>query len=130
MNSSMKGLEEGRAKYAYDSVIEGSKLSEKQEYKSYVKRIPLLIKTNGLGSALAFVKSKNNKKPYRVIYQQITNWLLNNKKELIDLDTNDGDLIAKIITLDSVSYRALTQEILALFMWLKRFADGLIEGEE
>jgi len=39
-------------------------------------------------------------------------------------------LTDKIIHLKSPEYRAVTNEVLALFNWLKRFADGMIEGEE
>ena len=34
------------------------------------------------------------------------------------------------ITQNSNEYRAITNEVMALFTWLRRFAEGLIEGEE
>jgi len=132
--STIKGLEQGRARFAYDCVLEGSKIEKKKEYKSYVKKVPMLIKTNGLGSTFAFIKSKgNNDKSkagyaYHLIYNQTKDWLKNDNKELLDIGEED-DLVEKIISLGSVEYRAVTIEILAFFNWLKRFADGLIEGE-
>lgn len=100
-----------------------------KEYKSYVKKIPMLIKTNGLGATFAFVLSKAEKgNPYYLIYEQTTAWLKADQKKLLALTAN-RDLINTIITLDSSQYRAVTNEVLAFLNWLKRFADGLIEGE-
>jgi CRISPR-associated protein Cmr5 len=94
----------------------------------------MLIKTNGLGATFAFVKSKlNNDKnksgyAYKIIYEQTKEWLQNDNKHLVDL-SNSKDLVFEIIKLNSTEYRAVTNEVLAFFNWLKRFADGLIEGE-
>ncbi|HBK54138.1 MAG TPA: type III-B CRISPR module-associated protein Cmr5, partial [Syntrophomonas wolfei] len=37
-------------------------------------------------------------------------------------------LVKCLISLPSVEYRTATVEVLALFNWLRRFAEGLIEG--
>jgi CRISPR-associated protein Cmr5 len=101
----------------------------KKEYKSYVKKIPMLIKTNGLGATFAFMLSKGG--TYEVIGEQVLSWLeIDEKRFLNDDDINSfKDLNKKIICSKSPEYRALTIEVLAFFNWLKRFADGLIEGE-
>jgi CRISPR-associated protein Cmr5 len=148
----IKGLEQGRAKSAYDCALEGKSISKKvqigtdwfkdDKYKSYVKKVPMLIKTNGLGSTFAFIKSKrekekNRKKPgekenpknaYDLIYEQTRQWLKKDEKTLLIVNEDD-DLVEKIISLDSPGYRAITNEVLAFFNWLTRFAEGLIEGE-
>jgi len=130
----IKGLEQGRAKFAYDCASAGSSISKKKEYKSYVKKVPMLVKTNGLGPTLAFIKSKSSNDQnksgyaYRLIYEQTKEWLKKDEKNLIDINVND-DLVEKIISLDSPSYRAITNEVLAFFKWVSRFAEGLIEGE-
>ncbi len=130
----IKGLEQGRAKFAYDCAKEGNEINKKKEYKSYVKKIPMLIKTNGVGATFAFIKSKGtidkNKAGYAyyLIYNQTKKWLKKDDKKLIELN-DDDDLVDKIISLNSLEYRAVTIEVLAFFNWLRRFADGLIEGE-
>ena len=55
-NTSRTKLEQGRAAYAYNAAKDGkNKLGNKDsEYKSYVKKLPMLIKTNGLGAAMSF----------------------------------------------------------------------------
>jgi CRISPR-associated protein Cmr5 len=128
-----KGLEQGRAKFAYDKALEGSKIKNKKEYKAYVRKIPTLIKTNGLGETFAFVKAKKVKKAeetdkaafaYYLIYDQTSQWL--KEKKLLKPNT---DLVEWLVTLDSPTYRAVTNEVISLFKWLSRFSEGLIEGE-
>jgi len=63
-------MEQRRAKFAYDKVLEVATLSIRDsndiergpdvgsKYRSYVKSAPVLILTNGLGGALAFYQSK------------------------------------------------------------------------
>jgi CRISPR-associated protein Cmr5 len=136
--TTIRGIEQGRAKFAYECV---SKASQKEatyckEYKAYVKKVPMMIKTNGLGATLAFILSKakedaktKERNPYRLIYDQTAEWLQTDQKKLIEL-ADKKQLIREIITLDSARYRVVTFEVLALFIWLRRFADGLIEGED
>lgn len=133
--TTIKGLEQGRAKFAYECAAKGSEIEKKKEYKSYVRKIPMLIKTNGLGSTFAFIKSKSTNDQtkagyaYSLIYKQTKEWLKRDDKKLLDIGEDD-DLVDRIISLDSVEYRAVTIEVLAFFNWLKRFAEGLIEEEE
>lgn len=125
-NSSM--LENGRAKFAYD-YAEGAvkKFGEKdKEYKSNVKKIPMMIKTNGLGATLAFIKAKGKDgNAYCLIYTQAKEWLKQKFPEI-----GDKDLVDYIISNDSNQYRALTIETLAFFNWLRRFAEGLFKGDD
>ncbi|AKB72570.1 hypothetical protein DU52_12920 [Methanosarcina mazei] len=131
--STMKGLEQGRAKFAYEKALVGSGIKKKKEYKAYVRKIPTLIKANGLGETFAFVKAKKVKraeetdKPgyaYYLIYDQTSQWLKENG--LLEPNT---DLVKWVVSLDSPTYRAVTNEVLSLFKWLSRFSEGLIEGE-
>lgn len=131
--SLMQTLEQGRAYFAYQQVQSVAGEGYDKEYKAYVKKIPMLIKTNGLGSAVAFVdakskgKANNSKLAYGAVYEQITGWLKKDEKTLIDL--LEKNLTEAILLLDSRNYRAATVEVLALFNWLRRFAEALIEGE-
>lgn len=138
--SGISGIEGNRAMFAYEKVREIVEKHDdininKGDYKSYVRRIPMLIQINGLGATFAFVKSKSNSKDsgnkanaYKVIYDQISEWIRVDEKQIIELKENE-DLIEKIIQIPSSTYRALTLEILSLFNWLKRFADGMIEDD-
>lgn len=126
--TTQKRLEHGRVEFAYKCAENGSKIDKKREYKSCVKKIPMLIKTNGIGATFAYVNSKaKDGNAYELIYQQTTEWLKREPRGLVT-DKNK-DLVEIIVSIDSTVYRALTNEALAFFTWLKRFADGLIEGE-
>ncbi|AOQ22951.1 hypothetical protein MTAT_24130 [Moorella thermoacetica] len=124
-------IEQVRARYAYGCAVEGSRLANhSREYKSYVKKIPALIKTNGLGATVAFIAAKKKDNPrkkeyaYQVIYNQLMGWLV--QKGLVE---GDKELVEQIISLNSPIYRQVTMEVLALFKWMGRFAEALIAGE-
>ena len=129
------GLEQGRAAFAYQCAEAGSKLDKKKEYKSFIKKMPMLIKTNGLGAAVAFAFAKGNKggnpdaknNPWALLYSQLEEWLKKDENQLLKFDSNK--LAKKLTETDSAEYRAVTIEVLAFLNWLKRFADALIEGE-
>ncbi|QIB27284.1 type III-B CRISPR module-associated protein Cmr5 [Caloranaerobacter azorensis] len=84
----------------------------------------MLIKVNGLGATLAFMKSKGN--TYDIIYAQIGEWLKADEKNLIEIE---NELVESVISLDSPDYRMVTNEVLAFLNWLRRFAEGLIEED-
>ena len=137
----IQGIESGRAKFAWECVNqliqqwndENSKKKLK-EYRSYTQKIPMYIKTNGLGATLAFMLSKKDKEAYQKLGQQITEWLKQAPTKIIDLkdveDDNFEGLVNITISLNSPDYRALTIEVLAFLNWLRRFAEGLIEEGE
>ncbi len=121
-------LEQGRAAAAYGYVKDAvGQLGDKRkkEYKSYVKKLPVMIKTNGLGQTLAFIKAKGSD-AYSKIYEQLKDWLSRCPNPIIG---GGSDLVEAVINLDSGEYRAATSETLSLLKWMRRFADGMIEGE-
>lgn len=146
-------LERGRAEFAYRCALEGknimsgSKVDNEwyrdDKYKSYVKKIPSMILSNGLGQTIAFIVAKrkkendkrkpgtkdNPKNAYDLIYKQLTDYLRSNSTTRINI-TDKAELIEWVISLPSAQYRYLTEEVLAFLNWLKKFAEGLIETEE
>ena len=126
--NSIRGIEQGRAAFAYDCVKEIVQETDeglKKKYKTGAKKLAVLIKTNGLGQALAFINRRDagNEK----LYDTIGQWL--SHKQLIELD-EDGDLVAVVIEKPSSEYRRITIETLALLNWVRRFVDGLMAGVE
>ena len=123
-----KGIEQGRAKYAFEAVngVSDNRSNDlKKKYKSAAKKIPVLIKTNGLGQSLAFMKKRND--GYDKLYEQIGNWLqTEDTKQLV----SDGELVEQVIQLQSPIYRQVTIETLALLNWIRRFVDGLMKDVE
>ncbi len=135
MANSIKTLEQGRAEFAYKCAEKAGSESFKKEYKSYTKKVPTLIKTNGLGPTIAFMFSKkigdkNSNKAYKRLYDDITKWMKEEPKGIIrDKLNSERELAKVIIELDSKTYRLVEIEILAFLSWLRRFAEGMIEGE-
>ncbi|AYQ36639.1 type III-B CRISPR module-associated protein Cmr5 [Runella sp. SP2] len=101
-----------------------------KEYKAYVKKTPMMVKTSGLGATLAFIMSKKKDgNAWALIYNQVDNWLKTSDNHYL-INNKNGELSEIIIQLESGQYRAVTNEVLALFNWLRRFAEGLIEGDD
>lgn len=134
VRTNLKGIEEGRAIFAYncvENVNNNSNNKIAKEYKSYAKKIPTMIQNNGLGPALAFIYSKGSgkekdKNAYSILYENISDRLKSEEVGLLDANEK---LIKSILEMNSVSYREVGIEVLSLFSWLRRFADGMIEGE-
>lgn len=124
-------LEKGRAEFAYKCVKETTDISDKKkvkEYRSYIRKLPTMILTNGLGQALAFVVAKKEDgNAYDLIYKQITDYMKSEHVTKISMPQDKNDLLEWIISCDSQDYRYITQEILAFLNWLRRFAEGMIE---
>lgn len=132
--SSRTHSERKRAKAAFKYAQAGANLSKNTEYKAYVKKLPMLIKTNGLGAAIAFVFAKGcdrytpkQNDPWGLIYMQIEEWLLNEEKQLVSFEKNK--FVEALTEQDSTTYRAITREVIVLLIWIRRYADGLISGE-
>lgn len=129
--TAIKGIEQGRAAFSYSKVgeaieaFDGKSSKDARKYKSYTKKIPMLVKNNGLGATLAFVKSKKDR-VYSLIYAQLGAWLCQYDQDLI---SEEDDLAKQVISMSSPEYRAVTLEVLSLYNWWRRFVEGMIEGE-
>ncbi len=121
----IRDIEKERAIFAYEKVDEAitNQGIKQSEYKSYCKKIPSLIQTNGLSATFAFIFSKNNT-TYTLIYDQVNEWL----KKRYSIESNE-ELIERLIKLDSIKYKKVTIEVLSLFSWLRRFAEGRISKD-
>jgi len=113
-------IEQGRAQKAYEFAKDGTNDGKNKEYKNKVKSFPMMIKTNGLGAAVAFIYGKKDK-DWTKIYNQLERYLKQN--ELNNLNKDDS-LVPYLTRIDSTLYRAITVEVMALFTWLRRFAEG------
>lgn len=122
-------LEKGRAEFAYKCVKEAiEQLKRKKEYRSYTRKVPQMILSNGLGQTLAFVKAKSEEgNAYDLIYKQLTEYMKSESTSRIKMPHDKTDLVEWVISCNSSDYRYIAQETLAFLNWLKRFAEGMIE---
>ncbi|MEZ4687224.1 MAG: type III-B CRISPR module-associated protein Cmr5 [Bacteroidia bacterium] len=111
-------LEQFRAEAAYKAASSAGKSNK--EYKSFAKKLPMLIKNNGLGAALAFAEKSG-----KGIDTDIKNWL---SQQQCPVDFNSNEKLSLwLSTIDSQEYRAVTMEVMAYLNWLRRFVDTLID---
>lgn len=131
--SNTKRLEQARASFAFQCAKAASSKEQgkkPEEYKSFAKKLPMIIKTNGLGAALAFALSKSKNKPsWGLVYNDVQSWLRQDQKKFLLGAHAEEELAKAVIELESPEYRAVTVEVLAFLNWLRRFAEGLIIDE-
>lgn len=128
-----KTLEQKRAKSAWDEIQKIKGELFESEYASWAKKLPVLVLTNGLGQALAFLKSKSNGNSntataQRKLLEALNRWLLN--PSTFKWEDNSSDVLQRIVESSSDTYRLATMEALAFLNWLRRFAEGYLEKNE
>jgi CRISPR-associated protein Cmr5 len=109
-------LEQGRAAFAFKMAMEGFH-RHKKEYTPAAKKVPMMIKTNGLGAALAFMYSKQG--VLGSVLRHLESWLLNENETTRALfaSTKGTGLVQKVTELDSNEYRIVTIEAFAFLNW-------------
>ncbi len=116
--------ERRRAQEAYFCAQQASAETYAEEYKALVKKIPMRIKSSGLCATIAFMFAKaSDDKQHRLLYTQLDTWL----RKTGYVPPQLKQLAQAVIFLGNAEYRAVTNETLAFFAWLRRFSDGLIE---
>jgi CRISPR-associated protein Cmr5 len=128
--SSLQKLGQGRDAFAYEQAQDGCRRHRK-EFPQAVKSVPMMIKTNGLGAALAFMYSKQN--TLGTVLKAIDAWLShqNNVHTFAILKNAEGNnLLQKLKNLNSSEHRTLTQETMAFLQLLRRYSEGIIKVEE
>jgi len=142
-----KTLEQLRAEYAFNVInkIRTEKKEVQQEFSSLVKKMPYYILANGLGNTLAFLFAKG-KEHHLMVADIIADWILLKFDLFKDSSFNKGDeywylnknsvkekereiLQKLVLDVESSKYILITNEVLLLFQWLKRFAEGLLEDK-
>lgn len=140
-NSRIIELNRKRAGVSYNNLKEYLNMdsidkTSKNKMKSYCRKLPVLIKTNGLLAALSFLKGKSKvkkedgkegKNEYFYIYSWIESWL--NSMEYIsegEID-NDKNIIEKIINANSTNYSIYTKEAIEISIWYKRHVEAMIK---
>lgn len=106
--------------------------NERGEFRSHVRNLPAMIHSNGLGQAIAFYYSKQDKKSYLALCNILADWLLGESNIYAlpaTLTTKDGEALLKTITEnDMYAYLNAQAEALAYLEWVKKFAEALIEN--
>jgi len=119
----VKTLNQERGLFALNEVSKiKSDRGKAKKYKSYAKKLPAFITTNGLIATLAFLKSKSDAKD---VYDSVVRWL--KQQEYIESEENGLEELLKV---DYHKLRLATLEALAFASWLKRIVEIEIEEDE
>ena len=113
----MQTLDQQRARAAWEAT-EAATVNEK--YVSLCSGAPVLILTNSLGPALAFLLSKASEGSHHLrLADALAAWVLRREP---GEDKSGRDLMRAITLADIPTYRRYTTDALAYLNWLKRFA--------
>ncbi|MBE0508531.1 MAG: type III-B CRISPR module-associated protein Cmr5 [Marinospirillum sp.] len=130
-------IEQQRAAFALKRITEAVNKQEGGRYKhsqvkSFSRRFPSMVQANGFGQAAAFFYSKrNDHEAYGVIYQLVEDWLTDEGQVYAAAKEAPAPKLLYAITQgDQQAYRLATAETQALMIWVKKFAQGLIQAEE
>jgi CRISPR-associated protein Cmr5 len=142
-NMANQTIEQNRSRMAYEKVktVSEKDVNIQKKYKSRAKDFPAMVMTNGLLQALSFLMSKKDDEGCKWVSEHIINWIkyaitegwIQKPGDAYTADNMDN--IARLIEwlssdeIDVSSYIAVTNEVLSFTPWLKRFAEGMLEGE-
>ena len=118
--------EQERARHAWTDISQVKSQDYKGKYGSLARKFPVLVLTNGLGHALAFLRAKG-KAHHKTLYSHFSVWVTS---QIYEASPGTNDLLERIIEDDSSNYRRATTEALAFAVWIKRFAEGELPHEE
>ncbi len=110
--SKRQTTEQKRAAAAWRDISK-VKEEEQSKYSTWVRKLPALIQSNGLGSAMAFLCVKCPQ-----LYEHVSRWVT------AHLKYTKGDLLDLIRNSSAEQYRRATAEAIAYTIWLKRYAEG------
>ena len=123
MNNSQPTLDQRRAKHAWQAVERAKTLddSPKKDFAREAKRLPIRIKTSGLGQALAFLRAKGHTQ----LLLELGDWLLKERQLVPAPDNIDkNSLIKTIVDGNADLLRRATEEALLYLQWLTRFSEA------
>jgi CRISPR-associated protein Cmr5 len=111
----------GCAVLAYECALGAQSLGK--EYKNHAKSLSMMIRTNGLGTTMAYLESKDDR-PLVRLHENIAMFMRQKEPCLNEHNVFSKSLVEK----DSRVIKELTKETLCFLGWLSRFASGLIKG--
>ncbi|MCV6588560.1 MAG: type III-B CRISPR module-associated protein Cmr5 [Marinobacterium sp.] len=130
-----QSIEQQRAQHAlaWLKLQKADSAIENRELKSYLRRMPVMIQTNGFGQTLAFYYSKkSSSSAYGAIYQLLEQWLCDKCPRAIynGRDYEAPVLLTALTAGSQASYMQASAEARTLLVWAKKFADALLGETE
>lgn len=129
----MPTLEQRRASFALKCIRSDDVKPRQSDYLIELRKLPANLHTLGLGQTAAMLLADGDKKPHRVkIYGWLEQWLKQPpvsypNRSLIDSITGIDDPAAEAL---QSKYPAASREARAVAVWLKKFAEAFLRGDE
>lgn len=116
----MHTIEQRRAARAQECVagIRG----DVKAYKAVASSFPAMIRMNGLGQALAFIRSRKADE-YGHVYGHVSGWLCRSPDGVL-ANGEDADALDELVKRDATTYRHAETEAMAFMVWIKRYAEA------
>ena len=125
-------LEQRRAGHAWNAVAQVADLKGElqKSYRREAKRLPVRIRTAGLGHALAFANAKGCPLGKKLL-RDVAEWVLNKRNGDDSASRPAADaLIEAIVNGSGTDLHLYTDETLAYLEWLTRFAEAKLEDDD
>lgn len=138
MSAGRPTLDQRRARHAWKAVERACGLHDAADYARETKRLPVRIRTSGLGQALAFVNAKAGSEKERgknariVLLEDLGDWLLV-RRRLAAVPAGGVErksVMTMIVDGDAGLLRRATEEALLYLQWLTRFCEAEIGDDE
>lgn len=91
-------------------------------YKAAASSFPAMIRMNGLGQALAFIRTRKGKE-YRRVYDHVSTWLGAGQAGVL---ATAADALSELVARDARTYRQAEAETIAFMVWIKRYAEAAV----
>ena len=105
---------------AVEAAKANAKISNKK-YKNSAKKLPMMIKVNGLLPALLFAGTKDQ---FHGLDQEVVKWL-GSADSPVRQFFRDNKELNQLAELTSGQYRLATEETQRYLGWVRRFADAI-----
>lgn len=120
---SRKTMDQRRAAHAWECISTRKNDRDRDDYARRAKKMPMQIRTSGLGHAVAFLQAKARgdvRSAEGKLVTDVKSWL--SSAGIMPRDA--GGLIDWIIQGDAGQLRHATDEVMAYMQWLNRFAEA------
>ncbi len=113
-------LTQERAKFALERV-QGIEEARKREYRSLIEGFPALVRSAGIGQALALLLK--GEKAQLLLAGHLCGWV---NQRGYTVGSAPADFMAWLAKADRDSYLAVQKEVMAICGWLKTFAQAFL----
>ncbi len=120
-------LARGRFVLAQLRALQQWRRADQEAFIGAVRELPALVRTNGLGQTLAYLKGKDDAGA-RAMYRTLTEWLCGvPDADRLECILRDGDPFEVVVNLKDLpharaTYMAATESVWRLCEWLKPLA--------